>query len=186
MIIFPLWNDNRNCRWLFVIKEWEIQIWSRSSSAQPDITPLFTTSIQYLKKPTSFQNKSFPRRAKSGAQLCRYWHDAVVSNWAIKHFDFQKLAGLLLAGKVVNRVGIYGSQKAEGCSASQRRSWYRCKNRKYQDSLNYREMCLLCEPFDGIKLRGWWKTCFVTNTCHFAQNRHTKSTLRTTHDRIDI
>ena len=33
----------------------------------------------------------------------------VVSSWAIKHFDFQKLAG-----KVVNHVGIYGSKMTEG------------------------------------------------------------------------
>ena len=36
--------------------------------------------------------------------------------------DFQKLAGLWLAGEVVNHVGIYGSKAAEGLSAFQRRS----------------------------------------------------------------
>ena len=38
-----------------------------------------------------------------------------------------KLAGLWLAGEVVNHVGIYGSKAAEGLSAFQRRScsfWY--------------------------------------------------------------
>ena len=34
----------------------------------------------------------------------------------------QKLAGLWLAGEVVNHVGIYGSKAAEGVSAFQRRS----------------------------------------------------------------
>ena len=34
----------------------------------------------------------------------------------------QKLAGLWLAGEVVNHVGIYGSKAAEGLSAFQRRS----------------------------------------------------------------
>ena len=34
----------------------------------------------------------------------------------------KKLAGLWLAGKVVNHVGIYGSKAAEGLSAFQRRS----------------------------------------------------------------
>ena len=37
---------------------------------------------------------------------------------------FQKLAGLWLAGEVVNHVGIYGSKAAEGLSAFQRRSCY--------------------------------------------------------------
>ena len=36
----------------------------------------------------------------------------------------QKLAGLWLAGEVVNHVGIYGSKAAEGLSAFQRRSCY--------------------------------------------------------------
>ena len=35
---------------------------------------------------------------------------------------FQKLAGLWLAGEVVDHVGIYGSKAAEGLSAFQRRS----------------------------------------------------------------
>ena len=34
--------------------------------------------------------------------------------------DFQKLAGLWLAGEVVNHVGIYGSKAAEGLWAFQR------------------------------------------------------------------
>ena len=36
--------------------------------------------------------------------------------------QIQKLAGLWLAGEVVNYVGIYGSKAAEGLSAFQRRS----------------------------------------------------------------
>ena len=44
--------------------------------------------------------------------------------------NFQKLAGLWLVGEVVisnhhDRVGIYGSKVAEGCSAFQRRSYFR-------------------------------------------------------------
>ena len=70
------------------------------------------------------KKKSFPCSAKSGAQRCRYCH-MVVSSWTIKHFDFQKLAGLLLAGQVVNHVGIFGSKKAECCSAFHRRSCFR-------------------------------------------------------------
>ena len=46
----------------------------------------------------------------------------VLSSGAIKHFDFQKLAGLWLADEVVNRVGIYGSKAADYFSAFQRRS----------------------------------------------------------------
>ena len=38
--------------------------------------------------------------------------------------DFQKLAGLWLAGEMVNRIGIYGSKVAEGLSAFQRRSCF--------------------------------------------------------------
>ena len=37
----------------------------------------------------------------------------------------QKLAGLWLAGEVVNHVGIYGSKAAEGLSAFQRRSCFK-------------------------------------------------------------
>ena len=36
--------------------------------------------------------------------------------------DFQKLAGLWLAGEMVNRIGIYGSKVAEGLSTFQHRS----------------------------------------------------------------
>ena len=36
--------------------------------------------------------------------------------------DFQKLAGLWLAGEMVNRIGIYGSKVAEVLSAFQRQS----------------------------------------------------------------
>ena len=45
----------------------------------------------------------------------------MVSNWAMKHFDFQNLASLWLAGELVNNVGIYVSKTAEGSSAFQRR-----------------------------------------------------------------
>ena len=38
----------------------------------------------------------------------------------------KKLAGLWLAGEVVNHVGIYGSKAAEGLSAFQRRSCSQC------------------------------------------------------------
>ena len=39
-----------------------------------------------------------------------------------KKEEFQKFAGLWLAGKMLNRIGIYGSKVAEGLSAFQRRS----------------------------------------------------------------
>ena len=39
-----------------------------------------------------------------------------------KKKDFQKLAGLWLAGEMVDHVGIYGSKVVEGLSAFQRRS----------------------------------------------------------------
>ena len=45
----------------------------------------------------------------------------ISSTWEKKK-DFQKLAGLLLAGEMVNRIGIYGSKVAEGLSAFERRS----------------------------------------------------------------
>ena len=50
---------------------------------------------------------------------------AVVSSWAIKYFEFQKLAGIWLAGEVVNHVGIYESKAAEDFSAFQRRSFFK-------------------------------------------------------------
>ena len=45
-----------------------------------------------------------------------------ISFQCLKKKDFQKLAGLWLAGEVVNHIGIYGSKAAEGLSAFQRRS----------------------------------------------------------------
>ena len=45
----------------------------------------------------------------------------ISSIWEKKK-DYQKLAGLWLAGEMVNRIGIYGSKVAEGLSAFQRRS----------------------------------------------------------------
>ena len=46
----------------------------------------------------------------------------ISSTWEEKKRDFQKLAGLWLAGEMINRIGIYGSKVAEGLSASQRLS----------------------------------------------------------------
>ena len=43
-----------------------------------------------------------------------------------KEKDFQKLAGLWLAGEMVDHIGIYGSKVAEGLSAIQRRSCFSC------------------------------------------------------------
>ena len=43
-----------------------------------------------------------------------------------KKRNFQKLAGLWLAGEMVNRIGIYGSKVADGLSAFQRQSWSPC------------------------------------------------------------
>ena len=40
----------------------------------------------------------------------------------LREKKIQKLAGLWLAGEMVNRIGIYGSKVAEGLSAFQRRS----------------------------------------------------------------
>ena len=39
-----------------------------------------------------------------------------------KKKDFQKLAGLWLAGEIIDHIGIYGSKVAEGLSAFQRHS----------------------------------------------------------------
>ena len=41
-----------------------------------------------------------------------------------KKKDFQKLAGLWLAGEMVDHIGIYASKVAEGLSSFQRRSCY--------------------------------------------------------------
>ena len=64
----------------------------------------------------------------------------------------KKLAGLWLAGEVVNHVGIYGSKAAEGLSAFQRRS------------------CLFC----GIVLLVWgtlWSSSFWW-LCEILQQLH--------------
>ena len=66
------------------------------------------------------KKKSFPCVAKNATVQRRYCH-AVVLSWAIKHFDFQKLAGVWLARLINNHV-IYGSNVAEGFSVFQRRS----------------------------------------------------------------
>ena len=49
----------------------------------------------------------------------------------LKKNVFQKLAGLWLAGEVVNYVGLHGSKVAEGCSAFQRRSCLYITSPKY-------------------------------------------------------
>ena len=48
----------------------------------------------------------------------------MVSSWAIKHVDIQKLAGLWFTGEVATHVGTYGYKVAEGFSMFQRRSFY--------------------------------------------------------------
>ena len=63
--------------------------------------------------------KSFSCVAKIASGYHRYCH-AVVSSWAIKHFDFQKLEGLWLVRLINNHVRVYGSNVAEGFSAFQR------------------------------------------------------------------
>ena len=56
--------------------------------------------------------KILPMRRKNATWQRRYCH-AVVSRWAIEHFDFQKLAGLWLARMINNHVRIYGSNVDE-------------------------------------------------------------------------
>ena len=46
------------------------------------------------------------------------------NSFNVKKKKIQKLAGLWLAGKIVDHIGIYGSKVAEGLSAFQRRSCY--------------------------------------------------------------
>ena len=78
----------------------------------------------------------------------------------------QKLAGLWLAGEVVNHVGIYGSKAAEGLSAFQRRSCSVLWHSEFhgnleilswniiEKSLKFFEACLW-EPCQGLIK---WKT----------------------------
>ena len=73
---------------------------------------IFHNFLSELKKKL-FKKRNPFHAAKNAAQWCRYCC-AVVLRWDIKHFDFQKLAGLWLAGKVVNHVGIYGSKAGWG------------------------------------------------------------------------
>ena len=79
-----------------------------------DKAPHLTISFWMLKK----KKKSFPCVTKNATGQRRYCY-AMVSSWAIKHFDFQKLAGLWLARLINNHVRIYGSNVAEGFSAFQ-------------------------------------------------------------------
>ena len=50
-------------------------------------------------------------------QFCITFH-----SFNVNKKGFQKLAGLWLAGEMVNRIGIYGFKVAEGLSTYQRRS----------------------------------------------------------------
>ena len=50
-------------------------------------------------------------------QFCITFH-----SFNVNKKGFQKLAGLWLAGEMVNRIGIYGFKVAEGLSTFQRRS----------------------------------------------------------------
>ena len=74
--------------------------------------------------------------------VCKEWENGSFKfevgphqfNLRLKHFsqfrfndkkkDCQKLAGLWLAGEVVNHIGIYESKAVEGLSAFQHRSCY--------------------------------------------------------------
>ena len=78
---------------------------------------------------------------------CRYCH-AVVLSWAIKHFDFHKLAALWLARLINNHVRIYGSNVAEGFSVFQRRSCLKCY------------WCYLCCFCPGLKCYWCYLCCF--------------------------
>ena len=73
----------------------------------------FLLNVNFLLK-----NPSHSSQKPTG--LCRYCH-AVVLSWAIKHFDFHKLAALWLARLISNHVRIYGSNVAKGFSVFQRR-----------------------------------------------------------------
>ena len=89
---------------IFVLKEWTLQIWSWSSSVQPENV-----------------KKAFPCVTKIAHG------DADIATWTCRAeplgiLIFKKLAGLWLAGEVVNHVWIYWSKAAEGCSAFKRRS----------------------------------------------------------------
>ena len=85
------------------------------------ISWLGTASHNFLLNVKKIQKKSLSCVAKNATGQRRYSH-AVVSSWAIKHLDFQKLAALWLARLTNNHVRIYGSNAAEGFSAFQRRS----------------------------------------------------------------
>ena len=69
--------------------------------------------------PSLFLKKgNFSMQRRNTTLWRRYCHTVVLS-WAIKHFDFQKLAGLWLAGKMLNHVGIFGSKVAIDFSSFQ-------------------------------------------------------------------
>ena len=80
-----------------------------------DEAPLFTISFWTLKNPSHASQK---RHRATEVLSCGG------SSWAIKHFDFQKLAGLWLARLITNHVWIYGSNVVEGFSAFQHRSCF--------------------------------------------------------------
>ena len=74
----------------------------------------------------------------------------------------QKLAGLWLVGEVVNHVGLYGSKVAEGCSAFQRRSFFRFVDIQYIFTI-----CI----FHGTYYTTWpaWKPHDVVTDCYIFQ-----------------
>ena len=64
-------------------------------------------------------SQSFSCNGKNATRRHRYCRAGL----AIKHFDFQKLAGLWLAGEVANHAEIYGSKAFDSFLAFQRRSF---------------------------------------------------------------
>ena len=89
----------------------------------------------------------FTWHTKNAARRCRHCR-AVMSSWAIKHFDFQKLAG-----EVDNHIWIYGYKAIEGFSAFQPRS---CKNYVFSNLAQSVVWCVIYTVCRTEKIIFWW------------------------------
>ena len=86
---------------------------------------------------------------------------AVVSSWVIKHFDFHKLAALLLARLANNHVRIYGSNLAEGFSSLRRRSCFELKDQGIYSLNKQTSYCKISQSLTYICSDLYFSNCFA-------------------------
>ena len=109
-------------------------------------------------------------RGKKSTGQRRYCY-AVVSSWAIKHFDFHKLAALWSARLANNHVRIYGSNLAEGFSAFRRRSCFERKDQGIYSLNKQMSYCKISQSLTYIFSDLYFSNCFAIKQPHRQQQR---------------